>query len=169
MKALLYIALALATAALQAAVLRWAGGGAFSLALPLAIVVYLALHATNVEGAVAAAGVGYVMDLMTGGPKGLMTFLAVALFLLARLAGSALDVRGRIGFAALTALGTFLYGGAVLGLVALVSSAEAAPGPALLRRVTVEALLTGLASPIVFGLLRWIDGLFVREEPGLLR
>jgi rod shape-determining protein MreD len=168
-KPLLYIALALALAALQSALLRWVGGGAFPLALPLAVVVYLGLHSTNVEGAVASAGVGYVQDLISGGPKGLMMFLAVALFLFSRLAGNALDVRGRFGYAVLTALGAFLYGAAALGVTSLVSAAEVAPTLPLLRRVGVEALLTAAASPLVWQLLRRIDGAFVREQPGLLR
>jgi rod shape-determining protein MreD len=168
-KPLLHIVVALLLAALQAALLRWVGGGAFSLALPLAIVVYLGLHATNVEGAVAAAGVGYVLDLASGGPKGLMTCLAVALFLSSRFAGNALDVRGRLGYAVLTGIGGFLFGAAVLGVTTLVSPAEIAPTTALLRRVGVEALLTALASPLVWHLLRRLDGAFVREAPGIVR
>jgi cell shape-determining protein MreD len=169
LKPLLYIGLALALAALQAALQHWVGGGAFPLALLLPLVVYLGLHSRNVEGAVASAGVGYVQDLMSGGPKGLMTFLAVALFLFSRLAGNALDVRGRFGYAVLTLVGTFLYGAAVLGLTSLLTPAEVAPTLPLLRRVGLEALLTSLASPVVWQLLRRVDGPMVREEPGLLR
>lgn len=169
MKPLLYIGLALALAAFQAAALHWLGGGAFPLALPLPLVVYLGLHSRNVEGAVASAGVGYVQDLMCGGPKGLMTFLAVALFLFSRLAGNALDVRGRFGYAVLTLAGTFLFGAAVLGFTNLVTPAEVAPTLPLLRRVGLEALLTTLASPLVWQLLRRVDGTLVREEPALVR
>lgn len=133
------------------------------------MVVHLGLSTTHVEGAVSAAGVGYVMDLMTGGPKGLMTFLAVALYLFARLAGAAVDVQGRAGFAVLAALGTFLYGSAALGLSDLVTPAEASPGLSLLGRVGVEALLTGVAAALAYGLFRRMERLFQREEPGLLR
>jgi rod shape-determining protein MreD len=169
MKPVVYIALALAAATLQASVLRWIGGGRFPVALPLALVVYLGLHARNVEGAVAAAGVGYVVDVMSGGPKGLMTSLAVALFLFARFAGSAIDVRGRPGYAFLTLVGVFLFGVAALGMTSLVTRAELAPGLALVRRIGLEALLTTLLTPLVYGLLRRVDGMFAREEPGLLR
>jgi rod shape-determining protein MreD len=168
-RSVLYIAAALALAAFQAAFLRWVGDGAFSLALPIAVVVFAGLRSGNVEGAVTAAGVGYVVDLVTGGPKGLMTFLAVALYLFSRAAGSAVDVRGRFGFAALTTVGVFAYGAAALGVIDLVSHDESAPGVTLLRRVGVEALLTGLASLLLYDLLRRIDGLFAREESGLLR
>jgi rod shape-determining protein MreD len=168
-KALLYVLLAVTLAAVQAALLRWVGGGAFPVALPLALVVYLGLHSRNVEGAVASAGVGYVQDLMSGGPKGLMTFLAVALFLFARLAGAALDVRGRFGYGFLTLVGTFLFGAAALGFTSLVSPADVAPTAGLLKRVAMEAALTAALSPLVWQLLRRLDGSLVREEPGLLR
>jgi len=160
---------ALALVAIQCALLRWIGGGAFSLALALPVVVYLGLHAGNVDGAVGAAAVGYVVDLMAGGPKGLMTFLAVALFLFSRLAGAALAVQGRAGFAALSGVGTFLYGVAALLFARAVSPAESAPGLPLVGRLVVEALLTAALSPLVLALMRRVDALFVREEPFLLR
>jgi rod shape-determining protein MreD len=169
MKPVLAFFLALVLAALQAALLRWAGGGAVSLALPLAVVVYLGLHAGNVDGAVGAAAVGYVVDLMAGGPKGLMTFLAVALFLCARLAGAALSVQGKAGFGILTFVGVFLYGLCALVLQRAVSPAESAPSFGLLGRVLVEALLTGALAPLVLVGLRSLDRLLAREEPGLLR
>jgi rod shape-determining protein MreD len=161
------VALALASA--QAALLRWVGGGAFSLALALPVVVYLGLHAGNVDGAVGSAAVGYVVDLMCSGPKGLMTFLAVALFLFSRLAGAALAVQGRIGFALLSGVGTFLYGVLALLFTRAVTPAEVAPGLSLVGRIAVEALLTALASPLVLALMRHLDAVFAREEPGLLR
>jgi len=163
-------AFALVLSAMQAALLHHLGGGAVSLALALPVVVYLGLHAGNVDGAVGAAAVGYVIDLMAGGPKGLMTFLAVALFLFSRLAGAALSVQGKSGFAVLSGAGTFLYGFAALLLTRAVSPAESAPGFALLGRMLVEALLTGAVSPLVLIAIRRVDGLFAsREEPGLLR
>jgi rod shape-determining protein MreD len=165
---IVWFALALLLSALQSAALRWLGGGALPLALPLAIVVHLGLRAGNVDGAVAAAAVGYVVDLSTGSPKGLMTGLAVLLFLFSRLAGAAVDVQGRAGFAVLTAIGTFLYGVAALGFLGLVSPPEVTPGMALVGRVALEALLTGLASPFLLRIFRSVDALFQREEPGLL-
>jgi rod shape-determining protein MreD len=168
-RSLLLILLALVLAALQAAVLRWAGGGAVPLALPLALVVHLGLTAGTVEGAVTAAGIGYVVDLTTGGPKGLMTSLAVGLYLFSRLAGASVDVHGRVGFGVLTAVGVLLYGAAALGVTDLVTPAEVAPRWALMSRVALEAAATGVASVWLLPILRRIDGLFHREEPGLLR
>ena len=169
MKPLAHVAFALALAAVQAAVLRWAGGGVFSVALLAACVVYLGLHGGNVDGTVAATGIGYVMDLMASSPKGLMTFLALLLFLVVRAVSAAVDVRGRASFALLSGLGAiFLSLGALL-LTRYTAAAEAAPGAILLPRMIVEGFLTGVLSPLVFLGLRRVDGMFHREEPGLLR
>jgi rod shape-determining protein MreD len=168
-KPIAHVLFALALAGVQAALLRWFGGGSFSLALPAACVVYVALHGGNVDGSISAAGIGYVMDLMGGSPKGLMTFLAVALFLAVRGTSAAFDVRSRSGFAALSGLGAlFLSLGALL-LTRYTAPPEAAPGAILLPRILGEAVLTGALSPLVLAGLRRLDALFHREEPGLLR
>ncbi len=169
MKPLLHILFALLLSAVQAAVLRWVGGGSFSLMLPAACVVYLAIHAANVEGSVGAAGVGYVLDLTAGTTKGLMTFLAVVAFVLVRAVNAAVDVRGRWGFAALSAATTLLLSVGALVLVRMAAPVEVAPGVRLLPRMLLEAVLTGAASPLVLGGMKRIDGLFRREDPGLLR
>jgi hypothetical protein len=168
-KPLVHILFALLLSALQAALLRWAGGGAFTLLLPVACVVYLAINAGNVEGSVGAAGIGWVMDLTTGTTKGLMTFLAVAAFLVVRTVNASVDVRGRAGFAALTALTTFLVSFGALTLALVASPPELAPGIRLLPRMLVEAALTGALSPLVLEGMKRLDGLFRREEAGLLR
>jgi rod shape-determining protein MreD len=168
-KPLAHVLFALALAGVQAAVLRWVGGGGFSLALPAACVVYVALHGGNVDGSISAAGIGYVMDLMSGSPKGLMTFLAVALFLAVRGTSVAVDVRSRSGFAALSGVGALFLSLGALVLTRYTAVGEGAPGAALLPRMLVEAVLTGVASPAVLAGLRRVDGLFHREEPGLLR
>jgi len=169
LKPVFAFAAALLLVSVQAALLRYLGGGAVSLSLALPVVVYLGLFAGNVDGAVGAAAVGYVLDLMAGGPKGLMTFLAVALFLGSRLAGAALSIHGKTGFAVITAVGVFLFGVGALLLTRAVSPVETAPGFGLLGRVFVDACLTGALSPLVLLGMRRLDGLFAREEPGLLR
>lgn len=169
MKPVAHVLFALVLASAQAALLRWVGGGWFSLALPAACVVYVALHGGNVDGSISAAGVGYVMDLMSGSPKGLLTFLSVALFLVVRGTSAAVDVRSRSAFAALSAFGAlFLSIGALL-LSRYTSAPDGAPGATLLPRMLGEAVLTGALSPLLLAGLRRVDGLFHREEPGLLR
>ncbi len=169
MRPVLAFAVALLLCGVQTALMRHVGGGTFSLALALPVVVYLGLQGGNVDGAVGAAAVGYVVDLMAGGPKGLMTFLAVALFLFSRMVGAALSVQGMLGFALLSGAGTFLYGMGAFGLTRIVSPIEAAPGWGLVGRILVEAALTGALAPFVLLLMRRVDSLVSREEPGLLR
>jgi len=168
-KPLAVVAFALLLAAVQAALLRWIGGGAFPLALLAACVVYVGLHGGNVEGSISAAGVGYVMDLMAGSPKGLMTFLAVLLFLVVRAVSAAVDVRSRAAFGLLSGVGAlFISAGAAI-LLRNIAPDESAPGAVLVPRMLLEAVLTGVLAPAVLVGLRRIDGLFHRDEPGLLR
>jgi hypothetical protein len=167
-KPLAYVAFALLLAAFQAALLRWIGGGWFSLALVAACLVYVGVHGGNVEGSVSAAGIGYVLDLVSGTPKGLMTFLAVALFLVIRAISAPVDVRSRSAFAVLSGFGAFFLSLGAMVLTRYTSAAEAAPGVTLVPRMLVEALLTGALSPLLLPVLRRIDALFHREEPGLL-
>lgn len=169
MKPLAHVAFALLIGALQAAFLRHVGGGAFTVSLLGACVVYLGLHGASVEGAVSAAGIGYVLDLLSGTPKGLMTFLAVLLFVVVRATCSTVEVRGRAGFAILAGAGTFFLSLGAFVMLRWVTPDEAAPGVTLLPRMILEAFLTGLAAPVVLEGMRRIDRLFTREEPGLLR
>jgi rod shape-determining protein MreD len=168
-KSLLHVLFALLLSALQAALLRWLGGGGFSLMLPVACVVYIALHAGTVEGALAAAGVGLGLDLALGTTRGVLTFLAVATFLMVRAVNAAVDVRDRWRFAALTAAATLIFSLGALTLYRIAAPLDVLPGIRLVPRVLLEAVLTGLASPLVLEAMKRIDGLFRREDPGLLR
>jgi rod shape-determining protein MreD len=168
-KPIAHVAFALLVAALQITLLRWLGGGAFPVLLLAACVVHQGLAGGNVDGAVASAGVGYVIDLVAGTPKGLFTFLAVVAFLLVRGASVAVDVRGRPAFGLLSGGAALMMSLGALLLVRYTSADEAAPGLTLVPRALLEAVLTGLAAPILLPALRRLDGLFQREEPGLLR
>jgi rod shape-determining protein MreD len=169
MKPLAYVVFALLVAALQAALLRWLGGGAWPLALLAACIVYPGLNGGNVDGSISAAGVGYVMDLMAGTPKGLMTFLAVLLFLAVRSLSAAVDVRSRAAFSLLCGAGALFLSLGATFLLRNVTPSDAAPGAVLLPRMLLEALLTAALAPALLVVLRRIDALFHREEPGLLR
>jgi rod shape-determining protein MreD len=167
-KPLAHAALALLLAALQAALLRHLGGGAVAVCLLAPSLVHLALTAGIVDGAVGAAGVGYVLDLTAGTPKGLMTFLAVAVFVAARLVTAAVEVRGRLGFALLSAAAAAGLSAGAIALQRVAVLPEAAPGWGLLPRLLVEALLTGLAAPLVQLALRRLDAMLGAEEPDLI-
>lgn len=169
MRAVFAFVLALLLASLQAALLHHLGGGAIPVSVTLPIVVYMGVQAGNIEGAFASAAVGYVLDVMAGGPKGLMTALAVALFLFSRAVTAALSIQGRLGFSVLCGVGTFLYGSTALIVMRAVAPGDAAPGLRLVGRILVESIATALVAPLVMGGLRRVEGLFSREEPGLLR
>jgi rod shape-determining protein MreD len=169
-KVVAHVACALLLVALQAALLRFLGGGVFSIALLVPCVVYVGLNAAgNVEGVLGAAGMGLVQDLVSGTPKGLFTFLWVVLFLAARGVGASVDVRGRAGFALLSFVGALSTSIGALILLRWGVAAELAPGATVLPRILVEALLTAVASPAILAGMRLVDRLFTREEPGLLR
>jgi hypothetical protein len=169
MKVLLQLLAALVLAAVQAALLHQIGGGTFSISLVLPCVVYLGLRAPIIQGAAAACAIGYVLDILAGGPKGLLAFLSVLLCLFSRLVGASFDIRWRGGFAALSGAGTLMVGFGSWILMRYVSAPEAAPGVGLLGRVLVEALLTGAVAPLVGWLMQRLDRLLEREEPGLLK
>jgi len=167
-KPLALFLLALLLAALQSALSRHLGGGVVTACLLAPVLVHLALTAANVDGAVGAAAVGYVLDLLSGTPKGLMTFLAVAAFLVVRFTGAAVDVRGRVGFALLSAAAALGLSAGAVALQRLVSEPAVAPGWGLLPRLLVEAAVTGMAAPLVQLLVRRLDALLGGEEPDLI-
>lgn len=167
MRPLAFVGAGVLLATIQAVALRRIGGGTIQLQLLVPCIAWLALEADNVEGVVAAAGIGFVLDAFAGTPSGLFTFLAVLVFLLCRAAGMAVDVRGRAGFAILAGAGCLsLSIGAIL-LQRWAGVAEAAPGSGLAGRLLAEATLTALAAPLVEVGMRRLDGLLGREEPGI--
>jgi rod shape-determining protein MreD len=163
----LHALVALVLTGLQAALLHQVGGGAFTLFLPVALLVHLAITAELVDGAVAAAAVGYVLDVSSGGTKGLLTSLAVATFLGIRIVRIAVEVRGWAGFAALCGLAAFCLPVGALALTRSVALVELRPSWELLPRIALGALLTMLAAPLLRWGLRRLDGLFSERAPEL--
>jgi hypothetical protein len=160
-------ALALVLLAVESVLVKYLGLTLARIDVTVAIVAFLALRAGLLEGATGAFAVGYLLDLMSGRPTGLYTFLAVLTFLLGRIARSLLEVRGATGFA-LFAMGT----DAVHGLLALLvtwltgkSWGVAALSPAGLP---LEVLLTGVAAFCLYPLLQRFGPVAERVEPGLL-
>jgi hypothetical protein len=159
-RALLHAAVALVLVGLQAALLRHVGGGAFTLFLPVVLLVHLALTAERVDGAVAAAAVGFVLDVAGGGTKGLLTSLSVATFLAVRLIRLGVEVRGWAGFAALCGFAAFFLSAGAVAVARSAATLELRPSWALLSRIALAALLTALLSPPLRWGLRRLDGLF---------
>jgi ABC-type Co2+ transport system permease subunit len=155
-------ALTVALAGVQAAVSRHLWGGAVPVSLPMILLAWAALEDGRAEGIAAAVGVGYVLDVFAGTPKGLLVFLCVLAFLAGRTARSSLAVHGAAGFAGLAGAITALVGvGAVL-LTRLTAPAAVRPAYSLVGRALLEALLTGgvaaLVQPLRVRLGRWRAG-----------
>ena len=132
----------------------------------LALVVYVALRSTTVEGALSAFSVGYLLDVFTGRPTGLYPALAVLVFLLVRGAGVVVDGRSRGSYALLVAVATFGH-----ALLALFFSwlTSATGGQSLsLSGVPLQVLLNTLAGVAMWPLLKKIEP-GERPEPGVLR
>lgn len=106
--------------------------------------------------AVAAFGVclGYLTDLLGGGPKGLHALGLALLMLLLRGAATRLLVRGWVLVMAFVFVAAVLFGVLLYGL-----RAWAEPGESLLplRALVYQALATALCAPLLFSLLRRVD------------
>ena len=127
--------------------------------------IYLGLAARErVAPAVfAAVVIGYLADLLLGGPRGLLSLGAGAMCVVGHFVQGRLIVRGLVftaGFAAVVGL--------VSGLVLLaLRGAHGLVGEGLgsqLVTILLSALTTGLAGPIVFRLCRQVDARFARTQ-----
>jgi hypothetical protein len=160
-------ALALVLLALESVLVKYLGLALARIDVTVAIVAFLALRAGLLEGACGAFAVGYLLDLMSGRPTGLYTFLAVLTFLLGRSARSLVEVRGPAGFA-LFAMGVDAVHGLLALLVTWLTSKTL--GVAILSPagLPLEVLLTGAASFCLYPLLQRFQPAAERVEPGLL-
>jgi rod shape-determining protein MreD len=127
-----------------------------SLVLPL--ILFMGVHEYSLSrGAGVAFVLGYTTDLVGIAPIGLYTFIYVALFLLARIAG--------VRLAAQTTMMQFLLGVAftlvqsVMVLVLLAIFGRDAYVPRALYRLALpHVLATGAVAPLVFSLARRLHG-----------
>ncbi len=163
------IVVALVLINVEAAVLHLVGATLVKIDVGLAIVAFLSLHFMPLEGAIGAFFIGYFEDLLCGHPTGLYAFLAVLTFLLARVAGAAVDVRGAIGFGAFAGITSLVFNVLAYLFSLLAAGSDEVRGVAVLASALPTALWTGLFAVPLFFLLRAIESRFVREETGLLR
>lgn len=160
---------ALLLVAIGATLARQLAGGAVSLALAVPVIAWLGMETTVIEGVLGAALVGLILDASAGGPAGLLTFLSVILVVGVRVGSGPFDARSALGFGLLSAAATFLMGFGAIVLLRYVSAEASAPGYGLLGRVTVEALLTGLAAPAIRVVLDRVLVPAAREQVGVVR
>lgn len=194
MRNVLFVLLALGLLLLQSSVSSILPLHPFVPSLLLPMVLYLGVtpDVTLGRGAALAFTAGLLSDEMTGTPVGLTTFIFVATFLLTRVAGLRLFLRG-VPFQIVATAGiTVIAAGAMLALCAIFEQPEAFPlvmPPAgllgalarlgwgddvplvgrttdVIARLVATGLATGLVSPLVYIATRRLDTLSVRTRRG---
>jgi rod shape-determining protein MreD len=155
---------------LQSTVLELAPVHLVAPSLGLLVVLHVGLSPkwTVSSAAVVSFITGYLFDLVSGAPQGVHAFVFVLMSLCARVLATRVSVQGIVLSAATSFVASFL----AAALIVIVR-AQVAPegGYGGLRQAPIEALLTGLAGPIVLGLFRRIDGKVdtARSRVGLAR
>jgi rod shape-determining protein MreD len=138
---------------------RFVHGVTPSLVLPL--VVFLGVHEPSTpRGALLAFFIGYAEDLMSGAPVGLFTFISVAIWWLARVAGVRLTAQTVLPRMSLALAFSLVEGAMVLILLAVFGGDNRRPVE-VASVVIPRSLATALFSPPVFRLAQ-------RLRPGVL-
>ncbi|MEW5738307.1 MAG: hypothetical protein AB1938_05240 [Myxococcota bacterium] len=166
MKFLAFSGLALLLLSVESVLVKFLGLEVARIDVGLALVVWVALRATTVEGAFSAFAVGYLLDVFTGRPTGLYPFLAVLIFLLVRGAGQLVDGRSRPGYALFVAAATF--GHALLALFFGWLTSRGGGAGSSLSGVPLQVILSTVAGAVLFPLLVRIEP-GDHPEPGVLR
>ena len=151
---------------LESVVVKQAGLVLGRIDVTVVLVAFLALRATLMEGAISAFAVGYLLDLMSGQPTGLFTFLAVFTFLVGRLVSTFVDVRGALSFA-LFAMGADVGHGLLSAFFTWLTVKDGSTA-SLLSGLPLQVVLTGAAALALFPLLRRFEASQERQM-GLLR
>ncbi|XXF75838.1 hypothetical protein P2318_22620 [Myxococcaceae bacterium GXIMD 01537] len=167
MKFLVTVGLALLLLTLESVGVKLAGMALIRIDVTVVLVAFLALRASVMEGAFSAFAVGYLLDLMSGQPTGLYTFLAVLTFLVGKLAATLVDVRTRVGFS-LFAMGADVGHGLLAAFFTWLTVKEGAT-VALLPGLPLQVLLTGAVALLLYPLLKKIEARHDRPQAGLLR
>jgi hypothetical protein len=168
MKFLVTIGLALLLLTLESVVVQQLGLAISRIDVTVVLVAFLALRASTLEGSITSFSVGYLLDLMSGQPTGLFTFLAVFTFLVGKLVVSLVEVRGRVAFV-LFAMGADVGHGMLAGFFTWLTTKE---GSALgvLPGLPLQVMLTGVAAAFLYPLLRRFEVSQDRNSSaGLLR
>lgn len=167
MKVLAFSGLALLLLSIESVLGKSFGFEVARIDVGLALVVWVALRATTLEGAFSAFAVGYLLDVFTGRPTGLYPFLAVLIFLLVRGAGQLVDGRSRGGYGLFVAAATF--GHALLALFfTWLTARQGGSSGSSLSGVPLQVVLATAAGVLLWPVLLRIES-GDRPEPGILR
>lgn len=167
MRLVVTLGLALLLLSLEAVLVRYMGLSVARIDVTVLLVAFLALRANTLEGAVGAYAVGYLLDLMSGQPTGLYTFLGVLLFLFGRLAASLVDVRSAGSFMLFAAAADGLHGVLAIFFTWLTAKTPGAWGA--LSALPLQVFYTAIAALLLYPVLRKLDPGQERPEIGALR
>ena len=146
-------AIAAVLLSIEAVVVKYLGFSVSRIDVSVALVAFIAIRSGVVEGAIASFTVGYLLDLMSGHPTGLFTFLAVLMFLLLRLADTLVEVRRPSGFAVF-AMGAELAHGVLAAFFSWLTSKDGHVFTSSLAGLPLSVPLTGLAAFLLFPLFK---------------
>ncbi len=131
-------------------------GGSPSLVLPL--VVYLGVHELSMpRGALISFALGYLIDVFSGAPLGLFTFVLVAVWWLSRVAGVRLTAQTKLTQMSLAFFFALIEAAIVLMLLAIFGADAHRPAE-LVGVVVPHALVTALFAPFVFAVAARVHG-----------
>ena len=169
MKFLITMGLALLLLTLESVVVQQLGLAISRIDVTVVLVAFLALRASTLEGSITSFSVGYLLDLMSGQPTGLFTFLAVFTFLVGKLVVSLVEVRGRPAFV-LFAMGADVGHGVLANFFTWLTTKDGSVSAALLPGLPLQVALTGVAAVFLYPLLRRFEKSQDRSSSaGLLR
>jgi hypothetical protein len=161
------LGMALGLLTLESVVVQFTSHAVAGLDVTLVIVAFLALKAVPLEGAATSFGVGYLLDVMSGRPSGLYTFLAVLAFVGGRLGSSLVVVNNRHRFALFCM--AVEAGHAVVAWLLQGAVARIPVGTAPLGALPLQLLLTGAAALALYPALQVLDPGDERSRQELVR
>lgn len=167
MKFIFTLLLALVMLSLESVLVKQLGLAISRIDVTVVLVAFLALKASTLEGSFSSFSVGYLLDLMSGQPTGLYTFLAVFTFLISRLVLSFVDVRSAPSFILFAVGADILHG--LLAAFFTWLTAKGGSAAAMLPGLPLQVVLTGLCAWLLYPLLRKMEATSERPTLGLLR
>ncbi len=168
MKLAITVALALGLLVVESVLVKYVGLAVTRIDVTVALVVFLALRASTIEGALSSFSIGYLLDVMSGQPTGLYTFLSMLVFLFVKLAGSLVDVRSVFSFVLFTAAADLGHGLLAIFFTWMTSKNGVVP-TGTLSGLPLQIALTAVAAALLWPLLRRLNPGNNRSEVGALR
>jgi hypothetical protein len=167
-KFLITVGVALLLLTIESVLVKYLGFAVVRIDVTVALVVFLALRASTIEGAISSFTIGYLLDVMGGNPTWLYCFLAVLVFLLVRLGSSLVDVRSAFMFVVFVGAADLGHG-LLAAFFSWMTSKEGIVPTVPLSGLVWQVPLTAAAALAMWPVLRKFDPGNERPEVGALR